>query len=334
MKVVSRPWSVVGLTPCALLLALCVFADAQQPAKIPRIGYLSGTFDPSNPGPYVEALRQGLRERGYIEGKNFLIEYRGAEGKFETIPAIVAELVRLKVDVLVLPLVGAIEAGRKATTTIPIVMITQVDPVQAGLVASLARPGGNITGLATLQRDLSGKRLELLAEVVPRLSRVAILRSSDESVSMIGFREYETAARALKLQVQSIEMRGSNPDLAGAFQTALKARASALITITSNPLFRNSKRVADLAIKNRLPSMYEGNSWVEAGGLMSYSANDLEIFRRAATYVDKILKGAKPAELPVEQPTKFQLIINLKTAKQIGLTIPPNVLARADRVIR
>jgi len=334
MKVVSRQWSVVGLTPCALLFALCLFADAQQPAKIPRIGYISGTFDSSNPGPYVDALRQGLRELGYIEGKNFLIEYRGAEGKFETIPAIVAELVRLKVDVLVLPLVGAIEAGRRATTTIPIVMITQVDPVETGLVASLAHPGGNITGIATLQRDLSGKRLELLAEVVPRLSRVAILRSADESVSMIGFREYETAARALKLQAQSIEMRGSNPDLEGAFKTALKARASALITITSNPLFRNSKRVADLAIKNRLPSMYEGNSWVEAGGLMSYSANDLEVFRRAATYVDKILKGAKPSELPVEQPTKFQLIINLKTAKQIGLTIPPNVLARADRVIR
>jgi putative ABC transport system substrate-binding protein len=317
-----------------LLFALCVFADAQQPAKIPRIGYISGTYDPSNPGPYVEALRQGLRELGYTEGKNFLIEYRGAEGKFETIPAIVAELVRLKVDVLVLPLIVAIEAGRKATSTIPIIMITQVDPVEAGLVASLARPGGNITGLATLQRDLSGKRLELLAEVVPRLSRVGILRSAGESVSVIGFKEYETAARALRLQVQSIEVQGANPDLEGVFQAALKAQAKALITITSNPLFNNSRRVAQLAIKNRLPSMYEGSSWVENGGLMSYSANDLEVFRRAATYVDKILKGAKAAELPVEQPTKFQLIINLKTAKQIGLTIPPNVLARADKVIK
>jgi ABC-type uncharacterized transport system substrate-binding protein len=318
----------------ALLFAFCACAEAQQRPKMPRIGYISGTYNPADPGPYVAALRQGLRELGYTEGRNFIIEYRGAEGKFETIPTIVAELVRLKVDVLVLPLIGAIEAAKKATKTIPIVMITQVDPVAAGLVASLARPGGNITGIATLQRDLSGKRLELVSEVVPRLSRVGILRSANEPVSIIGFKEYETAARALKLQLESLEVWNSNPDLEGVFQTALKARVKALITITSNPLFHNSKRVAQLAIKNRLPSMYEGNSWVEAGGLMSYSANDLEVFRRAATYVDKIFKGANPAELPVEQPTKFELVINLNTANQIGLTIPPNVLARADRVIR
>ena len=317
----------------ALLFALCSTTEAQQTGKIPRIGYISGTYNPSNPGPYVEALRRGMRELGYTEGKNFIVEYRGAEGKFETIPAIVAELVRLKVDVLVLPLFGAIDAANKATTTIPIVMITQVDPVAAGLVASLARPGGNITGLATLQRDLSGKRLELLAEIVPRLSRVGILRSANEAISTIGFKEYESAARDLNLQIHSLNV-GADPNLEEAFQTALKARVGGLITITSNPLFGNSKRVTQLAIKHALPAMFEGSSWVNNGGLISYSANDIEVFHRAATYVDKILKGARPADLPIEQPTKFELVINLKTAKQIGLTIPQKVLVRADRVIK
>jgi ABC-type uncharacterized transport system substrate-binding protein len=213
-------------------------------------------------------------------------------------------------------------------------MVTQVDPVAAGLIDSLAHPGGNITGLATLQRDLSGKRLELLAEVAPRLSRVGILRDAEGAVSAAGFKQYEVAAHALKIQLQSLEVREPNPDVDGAFQAALKGRARAFITITSNLLFRNSKRITNLAIKNRLPSMYEGNTWVEAGGLMSYSANDLAFFRRAATYVHKILNGTKPADLPVEQPTKFDFLINLKTAKQIGLTIPPNMLARADRVIK
>ena len=319
---------------CGMLFALCSTTEAQPAGKIPRIGYISGTYNPADPGPYVEALKRGLRELGFIEGKNFLIEYRGAQGKFETIPGIIAEFVRLKVDVLVLPLMSAIEAAKKATKTIPIVMIAQVDPVATGFVTSLARPGGNVTGIATLQRDLSGKRLELLAEVVPRLSRVGVLRSVNESVSVIGFKEYEAAARALKLQVQSLDVTSSDPDLEGAFQAALKAHANALITITSNPLFHNSKRVAQLAIQNRLPSMYEGSSWVHAGGLISYSANDIEVFHRAATYVDKILKGTKPADLPIEQPKKFELVINLKTAKQIGLTIPQKVLVRADKVIK
>jgi ABC-type uncharacterized transport system substrate-binding protein len=317
----------------ALLFALCSTTAAEQAGKIPRIGYISGTYNPSNPGPYVEALRRGMRELGYTEGKNFIVEYRGAEGKFETIPAIVAELVRLKVDVLVLPLFGAIDAAKKATTTIPIVMITQVDPVAAGLVASLARPGGNISGLATLQRDLSGKRLELLAEIVPRLSRVGILRSANEAISTIGLKDYESAARDLNLQIHSLNV-GADPNLEEAFQAALKARVGGLITITSNPLFGNSKRVTQLAIKHALPAMFEGSSWVHNGGLISYSANDIEVFHRAATYVDKILKGAKPADLPIEQPTKFELVINLKTAKQIGLTIPQKVLVRADRVIK
>jgi ABC-type uncharacterized transport system substrate-binding protein len=326
---------VFRLTLAALLVVLCSSVGAQQAGKIPRIGYISGTYNPSNPGPYVEALRRGMRELGYTEGKNFIVEYRGAEGRLETIPGIIDELIRLKVDLLVLPLVRAIEAAKKATKTIPIVIITQVDPVATGFVASMARPGANITGIATLQRDLSGKRLELLSEVVPRLARVGILRTiSDEARSTLGFKEYEAAASALKIQVQSLEVRERNLDLEAPFKEALKARADALITITSNPLFSNSKQVVQLAIKNGLPSMYEGSSWVNAGGLISYSANDIEVFHRAATYVDKILKGARPADLPIEQPTKFELVINLKTAKQIGLTIPQKVLVRADKVIK
>ena len=322
------------LTLGAMLFALSCSIHAQQQTKIPRIGYISGTGKASNQGPYVEALRQGLHDLGYVEGKHFALEFRGAEGKVERIPGIVAELIQLKVDILVLPIVSALRAAKQGTRTIPIVMVTQVDPVATGLIDSLARPGGNITGLTSLQRDLSGKRLELLLEVIPKLARVGILRDADDPVAAMGFKDYEAAARALKIRLHPLEVRGSNPDLQTVFKEALKARVDALITITNNPLFRDSKKVTDLALKNRLPSMYEGATWVEAGGLMSYSANDLELFRRAATYVDKILKGRQPADLPVEQPTKFELVINLKAAKQIGLTIPPNVLARADRVIR
>jgi putative tryptophan/tyrosine transport system substrate-binding protein len=325
---------VLSILFVVVLFAAAIIAEAQAQAKIPRIGYVSGTGDASNPGPYIEALRQGLRDLGYNEGKNFLIEYRGAEGKPDRMASLAAELVQLKVDVLVLPTSLAIRAAKQATETIPIVMVTQVDPVAAGLVDSLARPGGNITGVATLQRDLSGKRLELLAEVIPRLARVGVLRNPDEPPGAIGFKDYEAAARALKIRLQSLDVPGANPDLEGAFREAVKGRADAVITITNNPLFRNSKRVTDLAIKHRLPSMYEGSTWVEGGGLMSYSANDLELFRRAATYVHKILKGAKPADLPVEQPTKFELVINLKTAKQIGLTIPQSMLYRADKVVK
>jgi putative tryptophan/tyrosine transport system substrate-binding protein len=323
----------LALAVVVVLLAAAVTAEAQQQAKVPRIGYVSGSGDALNPGPYVEALRQGLRDLGYSEGKNFIIEYRGAEGKPDRVPILATELVQLKVDVLVLPTISAVRAAKQATETIPIVMVTQVDPVATRIVHSLARPGGNITGLATLQRDLSGKRLELLTEVVPRLARVGVLRSPDDQTA-IGFKDYEAAARALKIRLQSLDVPGSNPDLEGAFREAVKGRADAVITITNNPLFRNAKHVTDLAIKHRLPSMYEGSAWVEGGGLMSYSANDLELFRRAATYVDKILKGAKPADLPVEQPTKFELVINLKTAKQIGLTIPQSMLYRADKVIK
>ena len=313
---------------------LCSSAWAQQPAKVPRIGYLSGSGDASNPGPLVEFFRQGLRDHGHVEGKTILVEYRYAEGQRDRVPDLVAELVQLKVDVIFVGTLPAALAAKQTTKTIPIVMVLAVDPVATSIVDSLARPGGNITGLATLQRDLAGKRLELLKEVVPAMSRAGILWDANASGSAIAFKEYEAAARTLKVQLQSLEVRGPEPDLEGTLQVAAKGRASALITIRNPMLRRYTKRIAELAIKNQLPSMHEGSESVEAGGLMSYAANDAENFKRAAYYVDRILKGTKPADLPVEQPTKFELLINLKTAKQIGLTIPPNVLARADRVIR
>ena len=308
--------------------------QAQQPTKVPRIGYVSGTGDAINQGPYVEALRQGLRELGYVEGKNITIEYRGAEGKLDRIPSIVQELVQLKVDILIAPIPGAIRAAKQATKTIPIVMVAGIDPVATGLVDSLAHPGGNITGISTLSQDLNGKRLELLKEVVPRLSRVGILLDLETPSSVIHLKEYETVGRAFKIQTQSLEVRGLKPDLESAFQTAIKARAGAIITITNANLYLQQKRIADLAIKNRLPSLFQGSTWVESGGLMSYSTDELGAFRRAAYYVDRILKGAKPADLPVEQPMKFEFVINLKTAKQIGLDIPQSVLFRADKVIK
>ncbi len=321
---------IICITLSALLFAICSVVQAQQPTKIPRIGFLSGS---GIPNPNIEAFRQELRYLGYVEGKNILVEYRDVEGKLDRVPGLVAELVQLKVDVLVAGPITAICEAKKATQTIPIVMVTSQDPVAIGLIDSLARPGGNITGLTRLTRELSGKRLELLTEVVPRVSRVGVLADAKLPGSAIAFKEYEAAARALKIQLQYLEARGPTPDLEAAFQAA-KGRASALITIGNPVLNRYTKRIADLAIKSRLPSMCEASDWVEAGGLMSYSANDADSYKRAAVYVDKILKGTKPADLAVEQPTKFEFIINLKTAKQIGLTIPPNVLARANRVIR
>jgi ABC-type uncharacterized transport system substrate-binding protein len=319
-----------------LLLVSVRLVAAQQPMKVPRIGFVSGRGSPTPTtyDPNTEAFRQGLKDLGYVEGKNIVIEYRGAEGKADTIPGLVAELVQLKVDVFVSGTLPAIRSAKQATKTIPIVMVTTVDPVATGLVDSLARPGGNITGLTRLTRELSGKRLELLKEVVPGITRVGVLRAAEGPASAIAFKEYEAAARLLKLQLQSLEVRGPNADLEGTFQTAVKGQASAFITVTGDLLIRYPKRIADLAIKNRLPSMYEVSEYVEAGGLMSYSASNAEAFRRAAYFVDKILKGSKPADLPVEQPTKFELIINLKTAKQIGVTIAPEVLARADKVIQ
>jgi putative ABC transport system substrate-binding protein len=318
----------------ALLLAFGVPADAQQPTKVPRIGYVSGSGDPKTPGPLVEGFRQGLRDLGYIEGKNILVEYRYTEG-LDRVPGLVTELVQLKVDVLVATFTVAIRAAKQATKTIPIVMTSATDPVAAGFVDSLARPGGNITGVVRLIRELSGKRLELLKEAVPRTSRIGVLWDGNAAPGpAIAFKEYEAAPRGLKLEFQSLEVRGPDPDVDGAFQAAAKGRSNGLIVVRNMVVDRHSKRIVDLAIKNRLPSVWEGSEFVEAGGLISYSSDDPANFRRAAYYVDRILKGAKPADLPVEQPTKFEFIINLKTAKQIGLTIPQSLLYRADKVIK
>lgn len=335
MRAFARRWVVSqSLALCAMLLLFNCPVAAQQPTKIPRIGYISGTGNETNQGPYVEALRDGLRKLGYIEGKNFVIEYRGAEGKPDRVPTLVSELIDRQVNVLIAPILPAIVAAKQATKTIPIVMIAGVDPVASKLVDSLARPGGNLTGLSTLAQDLSGKRLELLIEVLPRVSRVAVLRDLDSRNSTIQFEEYEASARLLKIEVQSLEVRGANPDLEAAFLTATKGRNDALITITNANILMHQRRLTDLALKHRIPSMFHGSTWVDSGGLMSYSTDELGAFRRAATYVDKILKGAKPADLPVEQATNFELVINLQTAKQIGLTIPPIVFARANRVVK
>jgi putative ABC transport system substrate-binding protein len=323
--------AVPSILIAVVLLALEVIAEAQQPRKVYRIGYLSSGSG-SSKVPRIEAFRQGLRDLGYVEGKNIVIEYRYIKGNQDLIPSFVAELVQLKVDVLVSGVYPAIRAAKRATSTIPVVMVITQDPVKTGLVDSLARPGGNVTGLTSLSRDLAGKRLELLKEVVPRL-RAGVL--GDANVSPVtAFEDYETAARALKIPLQSLEVRGPNPDFEGAFKAAVKGRVNGLLMIRTVLLVNYTKRIADLAIRNRLPSMYEGNEDVDAGGLMSYSANDADNLRRAAYYVDKILRGIKPADLPVEQPTKFELVINLKTAKRIGLTIPADVLARANNVIK
>jgi putative ABC transport system substrate-binding protein len=314
----------------AVLFALCGSVDAQQPKKIPRIGYISVSGDPNTPGRYVEAFQQGLRDLGYIEGKNILVEYRYAAVEPERVTDYVAELVQLKVDVIVSSTMGAIRAAKQATKTIPIIIVISQDPVEAGIVDSFARPGGNITGLTRLARELSGRRMQLFKEAVPGISRVGILAAQ----GFTGLKDYESAARTLKIQLQYLEVRGPNPDLELVFREATKSGVNALITIGSRAINRFRKQMVELPIKHRLASMYETSGYVEAGGLMSYSTHDLETFRRAATYVDKILKGAKPADLPIEQPTKFEFVINLKTAKALNLTIPQSVLYRADKVIK
>ena len=331
----SAQVKIFGLTISAVLFALFVVsAKAQQSTKIPRIGYVSGTGNSTNQGPYVEALRQGLRKLGHTEGKTYLVEYRGAEGQIERVPSLVEELVQLKVDLLVAPVPPAIQAAKRTTKTIPIVMVSTIDPVASGVVESLAHPGGNLTGIFTLTQDLNGKRLELLKEVVPQLSRVGILLDTDSRVSITNLKEYEEAARDLKIALQPLEVHGPQPNLEPIFKAAAKLRVGALITITNANLYMQQKLIADLAKKHKLPSMFQGSTWVDSGGLMSYSTDEFSAFRRAATFIDKILKGAKPADLPVEQTTKFEFVINLKTAKQIGLNIPQSVLFRADRVIR
>jgi putative ABC transport system substrate-binding protein len=312
-------------------LTTASFAEAQQPTKVPRIGILiagSASFNSAR----VEALRRRLRELGYVEGKNIVIEYRYAEGKLERLPDFAAELVRLKVDVIVTS-GSAILPAKKASATIPIVFAGAGDPIGSGFVSSLARPGGNITGLSIMSPDLGGKRLELLKEAFPKVVRVAFLWQSGGSRGNLSLTEMEAAAKALRLKLLSLEVR-SLDDFDSAFARGKKERAQALITTTGGLITTQQRQVLDFAAKNRLPAMYPGSEFVEAGGLMSYAPSYTDLFRRAADFVDKILKGTKPAEIPVEQPMKFEFVISLIAAKQIGVTIPPNVLVRADKVIR
>jgi putative ABC transport system substrate-binding protein len=324
--------SIWYFTLAALFLTFCSSIEAQQTSKIPRIGYLIGV-PPSSYSSRTEAFRKGLRELGYIEGKNIIIEWRYGDGILDHLPSLAAELVRLKIDIIVTAASGPIGIAKKATDTIPIVMAFDNDPVSNGFVASLARPGGNITGLSILGPDISGKQLELLKEIVPKLSRVAVLGTSTNPSNAILLKQVELAAQGFGVRLQYLDILGTK-DIETAFRAAEQGRAQSILLL-GGPFFGSQrKQIADFAIKNRLPVIYPFPEFVEAGGLLCYSANIADLFRRAATYVDKILKGAKPAELPVEQPTKFELVINLKAANQIGLTIPPNVLARADKVIK
>ena len=324
--------AVPSILVAVMLLAVAVIAEAQQPKKVPRIGYLCAT-PASSLLARTEAFRHGLKELGYIEGKNIVLEYRWAEGKFDLLPELAAELVRLKVDVIVTCGPAATRPAKQATITIPIVMGFDNDPVGSGFVASLARPGGNITGLSRLSPEIDGKRLELLKEIVPRLARVAVLGDSTEPGNAQSLRETEVAAGAHGVQLQYLDVLGPK-DIETAFRAASKGRADAILALGSPVLISQRTQIADLAVKGRLPAIYSQAEFVQDRGLMSYGVSLTDLFRRAATYVDKILKGAKPADLPVEQPIKFEFIINLKAAKQIGLTIPPNVLARADKVIK
>ena len=325
-----------GLSVIAFVLVVTgAVVQAQQPKKVPRIGYLSA-FDPAIESARSEAIRLALRELGYIEGHNIAIEYRYAEGKSGRYPELAAELVRLKVDIIVTGGTGPVRAAKNATKTIPIVMVgTPNDPVEVGLIESLARPGGNVTGLTLLSRELGGKRLELLKEAVPKLARVAVLYDPAIQTSVRELKEVlPAAARALRVTIQPWEVRDGN-GLEKVFAALNKERTDGLYVPPSGPLMNaNEKRIAGFALKSRLPSIYNNRQAVDAGGLMYYGADLGDSYRRVAYYVDRILKGTKPADLPVEQPTKFELVINLKTAKQIGLTIPQSMLYRADKVIR
>ena len=322
---------VLTLALGALLFTLCAAAGAQQQSeKMPRIGYLDGaSFSVAR----TEAFRQGLHELGYIEGKNIMIEWKSADGKIARLRALAAELVRLNVAVIVSAGATATRTAKEATTTIPIVMAQDPDPIGSGLVASLARPGGNITGLSSLTADLSGKRLELLKEILPNLSHVAVLETSTNAGNAQQLKETKLAARAFGIKLQYLDVKGLN-DVETAFRAATREHADAVLVLASPVTVSQQAQIVERAATSRLPAMYSRGDAVEAGGLVSYGVNIADLDRRAATYVDKILKGVKPTDLPVEQPTKFEFIINLKAAKKIGLTIPPNVLARADKVIR
>ena len=319
----------------ALLLAVATVgppADAQQASKTAKIGILSATT-PAALAPSVEAFKQGLRELGWVEGKSFVLEVRYGEGKVERLSELARELVALKMDVIVTPADLSIAAIKRETQTIPIVMALSSDPVGAGFVASLARPGGNITGLSNISPELSGKRVELLREAVPGLSRLALLWNPEVRGAVLDYKEAASAARSLRVEVKSVEASRAE-DLDRAFSTITSWRAQALMLPGINPVgFANRAQIVSFAQRNRLPSMFPTKEYVDSGGLMSYGPSLVDLLRRAAGYVDKILKGAKPADLPVQQPTKFELVINLKTAKTLGLTLPQSFLRRADEVI-
>ena len=320
---------VIGFALCAMLLALCSSVDAQQTGKIFRIGFLD-TSNAAGMAVLVDAFRQELGKLGWIEGKNIAFEFRFSEQNSERLPELAADLVRLKVDVIVVTGGQVPLTAKKATSTIPIVMASGSDPVAAGLVASLARPGGNVTGLTSLNQELITKRLEVLKDAVPKLGRVGLLRPSTSGQ----LKEIRRAALALKLTLEEIDTQPDPKGLERAFQTAKQKQVGAIMTATTRPFFAGRKRIVELAGKYRLPAIYPEKGFVDEGGLMSYGADFDDLFRRAAVYVDKILKGAKPTDLPVQQATKFEFVINLKAAKQIGLTIPPEVLARANIVIK
>jgi len=318
----------IFIAAMAMLLAPVV-VKAQQPGTIPRIGVI---FMGGRDQPHLESFKQGLRELGYVEGKNIRLEYRYAEGKYDRLPELATDLVRERVDVIVTTSSISARAARQVTRTIPIVM-TSGSPVERGLAESFSKPGGNVTGLSVFALELSGKRLELLKETIPKMTRVAALWSSSENESVMGFKETEEAAKALSLRMQSVELSQTG-EMDKTFAELTKMRVDALLVVLSPLVTLNSKHIVELALKQRLPGMYPTRQFVEEGGLLAYGPLLGDLYRRAATYIDKILKGAKPAGLPVEQPKKFELVINLTTAKQIGLTIPPNVLARADKVIK
>lgn len=322
----------IFLLLCFLLLAPCFPTDAQQPAKTPRIGILIGSSLTAN-AVRIDAFRNGLRELGYVEGKNIAIEFRSAEGKFDRLPILAAELVQAKVDVIVTSGPIANRPAKDSTSTIPIVMGFDNDPVGNGFVASLARPGGNMTGLSNQGPEIGGKQLELLREIVPKISRVAVFGNTKEPANPLSLKEAEAAGSALRIKVQHFDVPSPRA-IDDAFRNATKGRNESILVLPNFILNPHRQKIAELAVAHRLPVIYNASEWVEAGGLMSYGTSIPDLFRRAATFVDKILKGRAPMDLPVEQPIKFEFIANLKAAKQIGLTIPPNVLARADRVIR
>ena len=334
----GRTPKITCISVFALLFALCFSVLAQQSARIPRVGIL---FIGGRDQPHLEAFKQGLRERGYIEGKNIVLDYRYAEGEVDRLTSLATELVQLKVDVIVTTSGNSARAATQATKTIPIVLTTGADPVKSGLAESLAKPGRNITGLSIIEEDLSGKRVEILKETFPKMKRLAYLwnplavsySAADRKSGNPSYDEAEKTTKIVGVQLLSYKVR-TLADIQKAFADMPKVRPHALFVLQSPLMTLNSKRIVELALEQRLPGMYPSNQFAQEGGLIAYGPVVADLYRRAATYVDKILKGANPAELPIEQPTKFELVINLKTAKQIGLTIPPNVLARADRVIR